>query len=303
MPEVTINNDIVNFSLKPYSVQEDYMAKVIECLQNSTNGGLVFLTDTGKILCHLCSSLSWLLIKKLDEAHNIEKTCEETASLQISSTDIAMCIDEVTAIMEEMAHSIKQEKDFLMENSGNVQQDFTVDLCILKAMFLEVLMHGKEQLVIEKLEKIVLYLTTTTTSLIARKVSIKLLMKESVHTMRSGTLSRLKTFITELGIPVDVQLEKNPHIVKGDQLCVGVLGQGPDGYSLNFSCNTRNDPKYVASLSRIILNFSCLITSWFISFFPLYRIMKKCREEWQNTGLWTKISDLKVICMYICIQV
>lgn len=23
--------------------------------------------------------------------------------------------------------------------------------------------------------------------------------------------------------------------------------------------------------------------------------MKKCREEWQNTGLWTKIADRKVI--------
>ncbi|XP_015438136.1 PREDICTED: regulator of telomere elongation helicase 1 homolog, partial [Dufourea novaeangliae] len=381
MPDVTINNVIVNFPFKPYSVQEDYMAKVIECLQNSKNGVLESPTGTGKTLCLLCSSLSWLLMKKaqlqaqaivsaiekpnfgghffnklnnelkgatgdldppinfiwaapkiiyasrthsqlsqamqelkrsaykhtstavlgsrdqlcihpevsketnssnkihmchskiksrtcfyynnvetrkedpffkqevldiedlvkagqkfkccpyflskelkqtaditflpynyildpkarrsqgidlqnsiilLDEAHNIEKTCEEAASFQISSTDIAMCIDEITAVMEEMAHSIQKENDFLMENSGNVQKDFTADdLCILKAMFLEVekaidsikiikhkegdtlpggyifellekaqLTHGKEQLVIEKLEKIVLYLTT-----------------------------------------------------------------------------------------------------------------------------------------------
>lgn len=33
-----------------------------------------------------------------DEAHNIEKMCEEAASLQIRSTDLALCIDEVTQV-------------------------------------------------------------------------------------------------------------------------------------------------------------------------------------------------------------
>ena len=48
MPEVTINNVIVNFPFKPYPVQEEYMEKVIECLQNSKNG--VLESPTGKIL-------------------------------------------------------------------------------------------------------------------------------------------------------------------------------------------------------------------------------------------------------------
>lgn len=34
-----------------------------------------------------------------DEAHNVEKMCEEAASLQIRSTDIALCIDEVTQVI------------------------------------------------------------------------------------------------------------------------------------------------------------------------------------------------------------
>lgn len=34
----------------------------------------------------------------LDEAHNVEKICEESASLQLRSTDIALCIDEVTQV-------------------------------------------------------------------------------------------------------------------------------------------------------------------------------------------------------------
>lgn len=48
-----------------------------------------------------------------------------------------MCIDEVTAVMEDMANDVEQN-DFVIENSGNVQKDFSADdLCILKAMFLE----------------------------------------------------------------------------------------------------------------------------------------------------------------------
>lgn len=46
-----------------------------------------------------------------------------------------MCIDEVTAVMRDMAKDSEQN-DFLSENI--VQKDFTAeDLCILKAMFLE----------------------------------------------------------------------------------------------------------------------------------------------------------------------
>ena len=49
-----------------------------------------------------------------------------------------MCIDEITAVMEDMASDIEQQNDFSMESSTNTQKDFTAeDLCILKTMFLE----------------------------------------------------------------------------------------------------------------------------------------------------------------------
>lgn len=34
----------------------------------------------------------------LDEGHNVEKMCEESCSVEISSTDIALCIDAVTDV-------------------------------------------------------------------------------------------------------------------------------------------------------------------------------------------------------------
>lgn len=586
MPDITINGIVINFPFKPYPVQEEYMAKVIECLQNSKHGVLESPTGTGKTLSLLCSSISWLITKKaqlqaeamvgaieradlsghffkklneglekaagvpdnnvsfgwampkiiyasrthsqlsqamqelkrttykhvkvsvlgsrdqlcinpevsketntfnkiqmchaklksktcfyynnvetrkeepifkqeildiedlvkagqkmkccpyflakelkqgaditfmpynylldpktrksqgievqnnvilLDEAHNVEKTCEEAASLQISSTDVAMCIDEITSVMEDISKDLERENDFSTDESA--QKDFTPeDLCILKTMFLALekaidniqlskpmegetfpggfifellgkaeLTHGKEEIVIEKLEKIVSYLTVSSTSPFARKgnalqkfsdvlrtvfsggssqqyrdrikecykvyvqveetkknqksdgwqtrkitlknegkiisywcfspgFNMQQLIGQGVRSiiLTSGTLSPLPAFISELGIPIDVQLE-NPHIVTKQQVCIGVLSQGPDGHTLNSSYNTRNDPKYIASLGRTIYNFSVLIPYGLLVFFPSYPIMQKCRDEWQLLGLWTQISERKPI--------
>ncbi|XP_026110719.1 regulator of telomere elongation helicase 1-like isoform X2 [Carassius auratus] len=49
----------VDFPFTPYSCQEEYMRKVIECLQNKVNGVLESPTGTGKTLCLLCSALGW----------------------------------------------------------------------------------------------------------------------------------------------------------------------------------------------------------------------------------------------------
>lgn len=66
------------------------------------------------------------------------------------------------------------------------------------------------------------------------------LVEQGIHSviLTSGTLSPLKPFISELGIPIEVQLE-NPHIVTGKQVIAGVLSEGPDGHQLNSSYNTR----------------------------------------------------------------
>ncbi|XP_012267857.2 regulator of telomere elongation helicase 1 homolog isoform X2 [Athalia rosae] len=335
----------------------------------------------------------------LDEAHNVEKTCEEFASLQVSSTDIALCIDEITAVMKDIADEANLGEGAFDGMSGT-QKDFTPeDLCILKTMFLEFektidaieikkrdegetfpggyifdllekveLSHGKETLVIDKLDKIILYLTTTSTSPFTRKgnalqkfndllrvvfsggqasphhrervkhcykvhimleevkkarkndgwESMKVVSKNEGKlisywcfspgfgmqqiveqgirsiVLTSGTLSPLKPLISELGIPIGVQLE-NPHIVSSRQVCVGVLSNGPDGHPLNSSYNTRNDPKYIATLGRTIYNFSCLIPHGMLVFFPSYPILKKCQEDWQNSGMWTKICERKPI--------
>ncbi|KAH8266752.1 hypothetical protein KR026_000071 [Drosophila bipectinata] len=68
----------------------------------------------------------------LDEAHNIEKICEESASVQIKSSDVAIAIEDVTHIMKAFASDSPQDM------AGDEPKDFTVDdLMLLKEMLLE----------------------------------------------------------------------------------------------------------------------------------------------------------------------
>ncbi|XP_039591030.1 regulator of telomere elongation helicase 1 isoform X2 [Polypterus senegalus] len=59
MPLIDVRGVSVNFPFTPYKCQEDYMSKVMECLQKEVNGILESPTGTGKTLCLLCSTLAW----------------------------------------------------------------------------------------------------------------------------------------------------------------------------------------------------------------------------------------------------
>nr|CAI5851122.1 unnamed protein product [Callosobruchus analis] len=68
----------------------------------------------------------------LDEAHNIEKVCEESASLQLKSSDVTLCIEEVTAAMKLLS---EQDK---IDVGVDIPEDIRAeDLCDLKEIFLE----------------------------------------------------------------------------------------------------------------------------------------------------------------------
>ncbi|XP_045836161.1 regulator of telomere elongation helicase 1 isoform X3 [Meles meles] len=59
MPKIALSGVSVDFPFQPYKCQEEYMRKVLECLQKKVNGILESPTGTGKTLCLLCSALAW----------------------------------------------------------------------------------------------------------------------------------------------------------------------------------------------------------------------------------------------------
>ncbi|XP_058817488.1 regulator of telomere elongation helicase 1 homolog [Topomyia yanbarensis] len=336
----------------------------------------------------------------LDEAHNVEKMCEESASMQIKSSDIALCIDDVTSIMKVMDNSVAIPED------DDGKKDFTIDdLALLKEMLLALeksvdeipimfsqggntfvgtyifdifekanIKEGNYHIIAQLLENIIQYIATiteknnfvrrggglqilaealaivfagsgqeyrasiarcykvhiefeeqkkvrgnvrqadgwtTTKQLVpsvksnAKKVSfwcfnpgfgMRQLLGKNARSiiLTSGTLAPLKPLISELDIPVAVRLE-NPHIIDGSQVCVKIVGQGPDKENLNSSYGNRDNPKYVQSLGRTILSFCPIIPGGLLVFFPSYPLLHKCQEAWQETGIWAQISRTKPI--------
>ncbi|NIG59003.1 regulator of telomere elongation helicase 1 [Pontoporia blainvillei] len=61
----------------PYKCQEEYMSKVLECLQKKVNGVLESPTGTGKTLCLLCSMLAWR--EQLRDAVSARKIAERVS--------------------------------------------------------------------------------------------------------------------------------------------------------------------------------------------------------------------------------
>ncbi|XP_069808452.1 regulator of telomere elongation helicase 1 isoform X2 [Dendropsophus ebraccatus] len=59
MPRLELCGVTVDFPFTPYKCQEDYMSKVLECLNKGVNGVLESPTGTGKTLCLLCATLAW----------------------------------------------------------------------------------------------------------------------------------------------------------------------------------------------------------------------------------------------------
>uniref|UniRef100_A0A8D8SK57 Regulator of telomere elongation helicase 1 homolog n=2 Tax=Cacopsylla melanoneura TaxID=428564 RepID=A0A8D8SK57_9HEMI len=71
----------------------------------------------------------------LDEAHNVEKICEEAASVSLASSDLALCITEVTSVMEIV---IRDEEVSFGGIEDASTKDFTKDdLMMLKGLLLE----------------------------------------------------------------------------------------------------------------------------------------------------------------------
>lgn len=331
----------------------------------------------------------------LDEAHNVEKMCEESASLQIRTTDVALCIDEITHVMRSFSENSEELIDSSIDN--NQPKDFTADdLCILKEMMLALEkaiddieiskdgstfpggfifeLLGKAEIrdhnqmsVITLFENLIQYLSCASASPFQKKgiglqkivdllnvvfsgtthaykervklcykvhiqvedkknnkktdtwgvlktastrnservlsywcfspgFGMKQLLDQNVRSiiLTSGTLAPLKPLISELGIPIGVLLE-NPHIVKENQICVKIIGQGPDSTQLNSNYQNRDNPKYISSLGRTILSFSRVVPDGLLVFFPSYPIMNKCQEMWQAEGIWSSINSIKPI--------
>ncbi|XP_033607674.1 regulator of telomere elongation helicase 1 homolog isoform X3 [Cryptotermes secundus] len=265
----------------------------------------------------------------LDEAHNVEKICEESVSICIRSTDVALCIQEITQVTYEKSHllldllvkivqylSVTGNSPFRYKGAAiqkfvellkivfRASNERTVHIGQLKRCF-------KVHVTDEEPKKSKLKSDSwggakTSASIVKERVitylcfspafGMKQLLENDPHCviLTSGTLSPLSSLMSELGIPIPVTLE-NPHVIGSGQVFVSVISTGPDGFALNSSYNTRNDPQYISSLGMTVLNVCRIVPHGILVFFPSYPVLYKCRDEWQQSGLWSKVAAHKPI--------
>jgi len=313
-----------------------------------------------------------------DEAHNVQKLCEETASVNISGQDIALAIKDIEEAVEEL-----KNPNVGFDEADVAPKDLNEsELLIIKDLLLDVekqfsgILAGKTSLthpgsfvhgmfqdfrnpgIVKALELLVEYTNSSNTAAFSAKgrgvtrllefitgafnehirpedlhelYKVHICKEEKMEggkgflkgksentilhlwcfspgfsmqrlarlgarsiILTSGTLSPLQATAEEIGLPFPVQLE-NQHIVTASQVWCGVLGQGPDGTSLNSSFKSRSDPKYLAALGQVIIMILKIVPKGVLIFFPSYGLLNSTREFWQNSGIWNRIDNIKRI--------
>jgi regulator of telomere elongation helicase 1 len=125
-------------------------------------------------------------------------------------------------------------------------------------------------------------------------LAMKNLVAQRVRSLilTSGTLSPLSSFTSELQIKFENTLE-NPHVIEKHQVWVGVVTKAPDGSTLNSSFEFRSTVEYMNGIGYAIANFARIVPNGLLVFFPSYPVMNKCLEHWQNSGIWSRITQHK----------
>ena len=111
-------------------------------------------------------------------------------------------------------------------------------------------------------------------------------LKNEVHAMilTSGTLSPLQSFSSELQIKFPIRLE-NKHLIKKEQVYVGVLEKGPCSRILSSEYNVRSTNDYMKELGNSLVNIARRIPYGMLVFFASYKHMEDCVEFWHRNRL------------------
>uniref|UniRef100_A0A667WX82 Regulator of telomere elongation helicase 1 n=1 Tax=Myripristis murdjan TaxID=586833 RepID=A0A667WX82_9TELE len=255
-----------------------------------------------------------------DEAHNVEKMCEESTSFDLTPYDLASAINAVDKLLVEQAKDAVSE-DFNAETLNSVQ-DFEIhfSLCVSLSPSSDTCTHSfiyelferahlnydTKTVIFEALDQIISYLSgrqycflCTFCNILSYwcfspGFSMQDLVNQSVRCiiLTSGTLSPLSSFTSEMRIPFPVTLE-NSHVIQKDQIFVSIVDQGPDGVRLSSAFDRRFVPENMASLGNTVANMSRVVPHGLLVFFPSYPVMEKTLEFWRANGHASRIDTIK----------
>ena len=99
--------------------------------------------------------------------------------------------------------------------------------------------------------------------------------------LASGTLSPLDSFAHELNLEFKIRLE-NPHVIKSEQVHIGILEKGPTNIVLNSSYQNRANQSYIDDLGNTIVNLCRTVPDGMLIFFASYTQMQVTIDLWQK---------------------
>jgi regulator of telomere elongation helicase 1 len=113
--------------------------------------------------------------------------------------------------------------------------------------------------------------------------------------LASGTLSPLEEFAQELGLSFPNRIE-NSHVIKPEQLLMGVVPKGPNSITLTSTFNRRDSNQYTSDLGYAIAEICKSTPDGVLCFFTSYGIMESMIDKWKKTAgtsIWSLIVQQK----------
>ncbi|OIR58314.1 MAG: Fanconi anemia group J protein [Amphiamblys sp. WSBS2006] len=112
--------------------------------------------------------------------------------------------------------------------------------------------------------------------------------------LTSGTLAPMDTFASELGASFCVDLEA-PHVVALDQIHTATVPQGPTKMELNGVYRNAITDDYQSEIALSVYEIAKKVPFGVLCFFPSYAAIQKTIRKMKDTGIYSKIGEIKEI--------
>ena len=113
--------------------------------------------------------------------------------------------------------------------------------------------------------------------------------------LTSGTLSPLKSYSLELGIPFSHTAEAN-HVIGPHQLWAGVVPCSPQGENLACTFTNLSRPEFQNQLGLTIVELIKVIPNGCLVFLPSYSWLDRLIEKWKSSGtVWKEMMKYKTL--------
>ncbi|XP_072040850.1 ATP-dependent DNA helicase DDX11-like [Amphiura filiformis] len=85
------------------------------------------------------------------------------------------------------------------------------------------------------------------------------------------------------------------HVIPPDQLLPIALTTGPSGVDFNFTYQSRDTPKMMDEVGRVLVNVSNVVPGGVVIFFPSYDYEKLIYSHWEKTGVIARLGMKKKV--------